>query len=55
MIDGFNGYDQVSHYTIKEIEDALIGTKTWLGWGTKMSLLYNDSKENLNALFNYWN
>lgn len=55
MIDGISGYDQVENYTIKEIEDALRGTKTWNEWRDKIKNKYNnDTEDNLDALFNFW-
>ncbi|MFZ2430920.1 MAG: hypothetical protein WAW57_07235, partial [Lutibacter sp.] len=47
--------DNVSGYTIREIEDALDGEKTWDGWKNNIKNKYNNGTENnLDALFNYW-
>lgn len=47
--------DNVSGYTIREIEDALNGEKTWDGWKNNIKNKYNNGTENnLDALFNYW-
>jgi len=56
MLDGIEDYDQVSGYTIRQIEDALIGQKTWNGWKNNIKNKYtNDTENNLDALFDYWN
>lgn len=55
MIDGKSGYDQVSGYSIRQIEDALKGQKQWNGWRDNIKNKYNNSSEgNLNALFSHW-
>ena len=57
MIDGqgFN-HDQVSGYTIRQIEDALINQNTWEEWKTNIKNSYeNPTEEKLDALFDYWN
>jgi hypothetical protein len=55
MIDGISGYDQVTGYTIRQIEDALPGQLTWNAWKTNIKNLYNNAtKENLDALFDFW-
>ncbi len=44
--------DRVSGYTIRQIEDALIGQKTWNNWRDNIVLKYtNPTKHNLNRLF----
>lgn len=44
--------DQVSGYTIKQIEDALVGQKSWNDWRDKIiSKHYNTTEENLTRLF----
>ncbi|MFV0289646.1 MAG: hypothetical protein ACK5IJ_01920 [Mangrovibacterium sp.] len=49
-------YDKVSGYTIKEIEDALKGQKTWNGWKNNIKNKYNnETEEYLDATFSYWN
>ena len=57
MIDNdFSGGDQVSGYTIRDIEDALQGQKTWSGWRDNIKNKYNNATENnLDNLFDYWN
>lgn len=56
MIDGVNGYDQVSGYTIKQIEDTLNGIKTWNSWRDKIKNSYsNATRNNIDILFDYWN
>lgn len=55
MIDDINGYDQVTGYTIKQIEDALLGQRTWNGWKNNIKNLYSNETENyLDGLFNHW-
>ncbi|MFV0290110.1 MAG: hypothetical protein ACK5IJ_04315 [Mangrovibacterium sp.] len=47
--------DNVSGYTIKEIEDALKGQKTWNGWRDNIKNKYNNETEKyLDALFEHW-
>lgn len=56
MIDGTGGYDQVSGYTIRQIEDALNGVQTWEAWKNNIKNSYNNATENnLDQLFDYWN
>jgi len=56
MIDGKRFYDQVSGYTIRQIEDVINGEMTWNKWKTNIKNSYeNETEENLDALFNYWN
>ena len=55
MIDARSGYDQVSGYTIRQIEDALEDERTWDGWKTNIKNSYeNETEENLEDLFDYW-
>jgi hypothetical protein len=55
MIDGVAGYDKVSGYTLRQIEDALIGTITFQQWKNNIKNNYNNPTENkLDALFTYW-
>jgi hypothetical protein len=56
MIDATNdNNDQVSGYTIKQIEDALIGQKYWTSWRTNIENIHNNPTENnLGDLFDYW-
>jgi hypothetical protein len=47
--------DNVSGYTIKEIEDALIGQGSWNGWRDNIKIKYaNATENNLDALFAHW-
>ncbi|MFJ1473485.1 hypothetical protein ACILE9_04405 [Capnocytophaga cynodegmi] len=47
--------DNVQGYTIRQIEDALIGQKTWNGWRDNIIRMYNNETEhNLPTLFEYW-
>ena len=55
MIDGKSGYDQVSNYTIRQLEDALRSKKTWNSWRDNIKSSYNNSSEGkLNDLFSHW-
>ncbi len=64
MIDGVNdrnngseilAEDNVSGYTIRQIEDALGGNWRWDQWRDKIKKLYNNGTENnLDALFAHW-
>lgn len=48
--------DQVSGYTMRQIEDALKGQKNWNGWRNNIKNKYNNGTENnLDALFSFWN
>lgn len=49
--------DQVSGYTIRQIEDALRGKKTWNAWRDNIKNKYttNGTRNNLDATFSYWN
>lgn len=47
--------DQVSGYSIRQLEDALKSERTWNDWKNKIKNLYNNATENnLDASFNYW-
>ena len=47
-----HGVDNVEGYTIRQIEDALIGQKTWNGWRNSIKNKYkNGARNNLDALF----
>lgn len=48
--------DNVSGYTIKQIEDALTGVETFEDWKNNLKSKYpdNETKENLDAAFTYW-
>ena len=55
MIDVVSGNDQVEGYTIRQIEDALNGEKSWINWRNNIKNRYNNATENnLDALFNTW-
>jgi hypothetical protein len=48
--------DNVTGYTIRQIEDALVGQTNWIGWRDNIKHLHNNATEqNLDALFNAWN
>ncbi len=61
MIDGFgedNGgsenleIDNVDGYSIRQVEDALLGQKTWNDWRNKIKNDYANAQEiNLDKLF----
>ncbi len=47
--------DDVSGYTIKQIEDVLIHTSSWNDWRDNIKNKYNNATENnLDALFAHW-
>jgi hypothetical protein len=47
--------DNVSGYTIRQIEDALNEQAKWDAWKTNIKNRYNNETENnLDALFSYW-
>ena len=47
--------DDVHGYTIRQIEDALIGQREWNGWRDNIKNRYNnETEENLDELFAYW-
>jgi len=55
LIDGTNGYDQVTGYTIRQIENALDDQLTWDDWENSIKNSYNNGTENnLESLFNHW-
>ena len=55
LIDGKSGYDQVSGYTIKQIENVLGNTSSWDSWKNNLKNRYNNATENnLDAVFNHW-
>ena len=48
--------DNVTGYSIRQIEDALNGQRTWDGWRNNIKNRYNNATENnLDALFAHWN
>ena len=49
--------DEVSGYTIRQIEDALQGKKTWTDWKNNIinKYKYNETKSALHNCFNHWN
>ena len=48
--------DKVTGYTLFEIENSLIGIKTWNNWKDNIKNKYsNETESNLDAAFNYWN
>lgn len=47
--------DQVSGYTIRQIEDVLSTTSSWNDWKNNIKNKYNnDTKDNLDKLFDNW-
>lgn len=47
--------DQVANYNVRQVEDALNGNRTWIGWRNKMFNSYNNpTKNNINATFTFW-
>ncbi len=55
MIDPVYGYDNVTGYTIRQIEDALLDEPTWTGWRDNIKNKYNNATESyLDQLFRYW-
>ncbi|AWG21746.1 hypothetical protein FFWV33_09435 [Flavobacterium faecale] len=47
--------DNVDGYTIRQIEDALIGQKKWNDWRDNIKNKYeNETENNLDALFIFW-
>ena len=52
----YNGFWNVSGYTIRQIEDALDGQRTWDGWKNNIIGRYNNrTKTRLHETFNHWN
>lgn len=48
--------DNVSGYTIRQLEDALEGQRSWNGWRDNIKNKYsNGTESNLDATFMYWN
>gem|GEM_PF-569961 len=48
-------HDRVEGYTIRQIEDALIGVVTWNQWRDNIKRRYNNATSiHLDALFDYW-
>ncbi len=58
MIDGISSttsYDQVSGYTMNQIEQAVKGAKTWDDWKNNIKNKYSNGTENqLDNLFIHW-
>ncbi|SHF55779.1 hypothetical protein SAMN05444483_101584 [Salegentibacter echinorum] len=65
MIDDFNQraeyssssypIDRVENYTLKQLEDALVGAKSWHQWRDNIKSKYSNSTEiHLDELFNNW-
>lgn len=47
--------DNVSGYTIKQLEDTLVGAKSWTQWRDNIRNRYNNPTEiYLDGLFNNW-
>ncbi len=57
MLDGVGvsgTFDQVSGYTIRQIEDAVEGQREWDGWRSNIVSMYNNPTEgNLQTLFDH--
>ena len=52
---GIHGYDEVSGYTVRQIEDVLSYTSSWEDWKNNIKNKYNNATEhNLDKLFTYW-
>ena len=52
----YNGFWNVSGYTIRQIEDALDGQRTWDGWKNNIIGRYNNgTRTRLHETFSYWN
>lgn len=48
--------DDVTGYTIRQVEDAVNGINSWNAWRLNIFLRYeNATRDNLEALFNFWN
>lgn len=55
LIDGRLGYDQVEGYTIRQVEDALVGEDTWTKWRNRLKANTNNATEgSVDALFAFW-
>lgn len=51
----FKSYtDRVAGYTLKQIEDALDGVRTWEEWKTNIKKISNNTKQYVDEAFNYW-
>ena len=49
-------YDSISGYTVRQIEDAIEGQKTWSSWKNNIINKYeNDTEDSLNNSFTFWN
>ena len=46
--------DRVEGYTLKQIEDALDGVKTWEGWKANIKKIPNNTKQYVDEAFNFW-
>lgn len=48
--------DHVNGYTIKQLEDGLIGAKSWIDWRNNIKATSNNPTEIfVDELFNNWN
>lgn len=53
--DALDTEDEVSGYTIRQIEDVLGDTSSWEDWKNNITRKYNNGTEdNLDTLFNHW-
>lgn len=49
-------YDSISGYTVRQIEDAIEGQKTWSSWKNNIiNKFENDTEDSLNNSFTFWN
>ena len=47
--------DDVTGYTIRQVEDAILNQKNWNNWRDNIKNRYNNgTKQNLDALFSHW-
>lgn len=55
LVDGKDRHDQVEGYTLQQIEHAIMGAQTFNQWRDNLKNLYdNDTQDQVNALFAYW-
>ena len=49
-------YDSISGYTVRQIEDAIEGQKTWSSWKTQiLNTINNETSYNVQDSFDFWN
>jgi hypothetical protein len=55
LIDGTtSGYDKVTGYTIRQLEDAIIKANTFNEWRDNIKKINNATSHEVDNLFNYW-